>query len=79
MTIKQVLLEDTGAGPAPAPAFVESGLDDHTVRGAVRVGFKLKNFGLQQDGFKKLVEVGLFKGRNLHLLNIAAQAPFSVR
>lgn len=42
------------------------------MRFAVRVGFEFKNFGLQEDCFFQLVEIGFFLGRNFDRLNIAA-------
>ena len=55
-----------------AAALVELGLDDDAFGRAVGIGLEVENFGLQQDGFEQLVEVGALGRRNLDVEHLAA-------
>ena len=56
-----------------AAALVELGFDHHAVGGAIGIGLELEHFGLQQDRFLELVEVGPLGRRDLDRLDFAAQ------
>ncbi len=53
---KRALLDENGGNRTAAA--VELGFDDRTFGSAVRIGLQVENFGLQQDGFEQLVEIG---------------------
>ena len=56
-----------------AAALVELGLDHRAFGGAVGIGLEVENFGLQQDGFFQLVEIGALGGGDFDRLRFAAQ------
>ena len=57
------LNEEGGQWPA---AFPYLGFDDHAFGQAVRVGFEIEEFGLQEDGFFQFIQVDPLFGGNLH-------------
>ncbi len=56
-----------------AAAAVELGFEHDALGGAVRVGLQVEQFGLQQDRFLQLVEIGLFQRRHLDVEHLAAE------
>ena len=54
------------------PAALQLGLDHHAFGVAVRVGLELQQLGLECDGLDQLVQVGLFRGRDLDREHVAA-------
>ena len=64
-----LLDQDGGDGAA---ALVEAGLDDGAFGGAIGIGLQFQNFGLEENGFEQLVEVGALGGRNLDVEHVAA-------
>src|SRR6266850_5953733 len=48
-------------------------LQNDALCGAVRIGHKIEQFGLQQDGFFKLVKVGLLQRGNFDIEHLAAE------
>ena len=56
-----------------AAALVELGFDDDALGGAVGIGLEVENFGLQQDRFEQLVEIGALGRRHLDVQHLAAQ------
>ena len=57
-----------------ATALVQLRFNDKTTGLTVRVGLEVKHFGLQQNGFQQLVEVGALECRNFNVENVAAHA-----
>ena len=55
-----------------AAAAVELGLDHRAFGGAVGIGFEVEQFGLQQDGFFELVEIGALGGGDFDGERLAA-------
>ena len=53
-------------------ALVQLGLDDRAFGGAVGIGLEIEDFGLQQDRFQELVEIGALGRRNLDVQHLAA-------
>ena len=66
---RALLNEDGGNGAAAA---IELGFDDGAFRRAVRIGLEIEDFGLQQDGFEQLVEVGAVLRRDFDVEHFTA-------
>ena len=56
-----------------AAAAVELGFEDDALGGALRVRLQVEQFGLQQDRFLQLVEIGLLQRRHLDVEHLAAE------
>ena len=56
-----------------AAAAVELGFEDDALGGALRVRLQVEQFGLQQDRFLQLVEIGLLQRRHLDVEHLAAK------
>ncbi len=67
---QRALLDEHGGDRAAAA--VELGFDDGTFGRAVRIGLEVEDFGLQQDGFEQLVEVGAVLGRDFDVEHFTA-------